>query len=221
MPRSALLLMTLSAAASLFAQGPAAGTAVTGAPYSATETTQTKQTVAGANPVERTRQAKIYRDNQGRVRTETTVLGDEDKTQTVVSIFDPVAGVIAVLNPHTQTVMKHPLPPAAPATPRPGAPQAQTTDLGAKTIGGLACTGKRTVITIPAGTKGSTQPVEIVREVWTSTVLKIAVQSSSSDPRYGTSTMELSDVSQTEPAATLFQIPANYTVNAPAVHSDN
>ena len=39
------------------------------------------------------------------------------------------------------------------------------------------------------------------------------VKSSNSDPRFGQTTYELSNINRTAPGATLFQIPADYTMD--------
>jgi hypothetical protein len=52
----------------------------------------------------------------------------------------------------------------------------------------------------------------MVRTTWTSTALKIPVEVKISDPQRGTSDMELTVTSQTEPAASLFTVPSTYTI---------
>jgi hypothetical protein len=44
--------------------------------------------------------------------------------------------------------------------------------------------------------------------------LKVPVLVNMSDPRRGTSTMQLTNISQTAPDPTLFQIPSSYTVKS-------
>jgi hypothetical protein len=168
---------------------------------------------------------KVYRDSEGRARRETTRTARSGQTQTFVTIFDPVAGFEARLNPEKLTAEKHTLPPqngTAPTAPKPpsgeNAPQVATADLGSKTIEGLAVTGKQVTTTIPAGEMGNSEAIQTVRVVWTSTVLKVPVMITSTNPRFGTSTTQLSGVSQAEPDATLFQIPSNYTVSTRAGH---
>ncbi len=195
--------------------GPGSHTPVTGAPYSATETRQVHQTLADGNQISHQNQSKIYRDSQGRVRMEhTTPDGD-----TRIAIFDPIAGVSYMLDPSKQTAVKRTLPAApqnASGTPPPphrrSAANVQTEDLGTQTINGLAATGKRETETIPAGAIGNAQPIVTTREIWTSTALKVPVLIKSSDPRFGTSTMQLGNILQGEPDPALFQVPSNYTV---------
>ena len=59
---------------------------------------------------------------------------------------------------------------------------------------------------------GNQQPIQIVRETWISTDLKVPVMIKSSDPRFGDMVMQLTNIAQAEPEASLFQIPAGYTI---------
>ena len=92
--------------------------------------------------------------------------------------------------------------------------QVQTDNLGLQTINGLAATGTRTTQTIPAGAIGNTQPIQIVREVWMSQDLKIPVMIKTTDPRFGNTVMQLTNVQTTNPDPALFQVPAGYTVQS-------
>lgn len=208
----------------LFA-GPGSKTPVTGAPYSAVQVTQFQQALEGGNQISRQVQSKVYRDGQGRMRIEGTAGPGAFHGQaggTVISIFDPVAGYSHVLNPQKMTVMSRAIPtgkkPDSVAGGRPhgrgqgpNAPQVTTEDLGTQTINGLAATGTRTTRTIPAGAFGNAQPIQIVREVWVSTDLKVPLTIKSSDPRFGTTVTQLTNITQGEPDASLFQVPAGYS----------
>jgi hypothetical protein len=197
--------------------GPGSRTPITGAPYSAVETRQVQQTLADGNQISHQDQSKVYRDSQGRIRMEhTTPQGD-----TRIAIFDPVAGFEYILDPAKQTAVKRALPApkqtsSSETTPPPPhhrfAGTTQTEDLGTETINNLAATGKRETETIPAGAIGNAQPIVVTREIWTSTVLKVPVLIKTSDARFGTTNMQLTNVVQGEPDPALFQVPSNYTV---------
>jgi hypothetical protein len=90
------------------------------------------------------------------------------------------------------------------------APQAE--QLGSKVIEGISADGVRHTITIPAGQIGNERAIEIVDEMWRSPELQVTVQSTHNDPRMGTTSYSLKNVSRAEPAATLFQVPPDYTV---------
>jgi hypothetical protein len=192
---------------------PGSRTPVTGAPYSAIETTESQQALTDGNQIVRQDQAKVFRDSQGRVRTERAGRGPE--ASAVIAIFDPVAGFSHVLNPATMTAFKTPVQmenTGAGHSKRHEAPDVQTEDLGTQVINGLAATGTRTTRTIPAGAIGNQQAMRIVREVWVSLDLKIPLLIKSSDPRFGNTVMQLTNIVRAEPDASLFQVPGGYTV---------
>ena len=68
--------------------------------------------------------------------------------------------------------------------------QAQTEDLGSKTMEGVTVTGTRTTRTIRRARSAMTEPLSIVTEVWTSPELKTVVYSKRSDPRMGDQTFQ-------------------------------
>jgi hypothetical protein len=198
-------------------------TPVTGAPYSGVETTEVQRKLDDGNQIARESQTKVYRDGQGRVRMERTGARPNGQERSFITIFDPVAGYSYVLNPQTKRAMKRALPSGD--RPKMGAGMgrgmgpgagkgnnAQTEDLGTQTINGLAATGTRITRTIPAGAIGNQQPIVTTRETWISTALKVPVQIKTSDPRFGSSTLQLTNVVQAEPDPALFQVPSDYTV---------
>ena len=92
------------------------------------------------------------------------------------------------------------------------APDAKTESLGDKAIDGIPVTGTKTTNTIPAGTIGNDKDLVITRETWYSPDLKLVVQSTQTDPRFGETTYSLTNVQRSEPDSALFQVPAGYTV---------
>ena len=84
--------------------------------------------------------------------------------------------------------------------------------LAARVIEGLRVEGVRRTMTIPTGQIGNERPIVVTSEEWTSPELKILVLSESNDPRTGTSTYKLVNVKRGEPQASLFQVPADYTI---------
>jgi hypothetical protein len=110
-------------------------------------------------------------------------------------------------------------------TPGPGGPEpeihffgdsskanANTEKLPAQLVEGVMAEGTRTTVTIPAGEIGNEQPIQIVSERWYSTELQTVVMTRHSDPRFGENTYKLTNITRTEPAATLFQVPGDYAV---------
>jgi hypothetical protein len=85
-------------------------------------------------------------------------------------------------------------------------------DLGKQIIEGVEAEGKRNTITIPAGEMGNERPIEIVSERWYSPELQLVVMTRLNDPRSGETIYKLTNINRSEPAKSLFEVPAGYTV---------
>ena len=96
-------------------------------------------------------------------------------------------------------------------TPKHG-PKPKTESLGKQTIEGVEAEGTRTTITIAAGEIGNERPIQIVTERWYSPELQTVVMSKSSDPFVGDSVYRLTNINRSEPAHSLFEVPADYKV---------
>jgi hypothetical protein len=199
------------------------GRVVTGAPYSATVTNSDVQSLADGNTIQHTTSGSVARDSQGRTYEQLTFNGarfGQSGPTTMVFITDPVAGYAYSLNATTKVAFRHALktPPAGAEPHGPhgaGGPDAAnrvTSDLGTQVIGGVNATGKSITQTIPAGTAGNAMPIVITREIWTSPDLQIPVLAKLSDPRFGQSTYSLTNIQRADPAASLFQVPSDYTI---------
>jgi hypothetical protein len=206
------------------------GKIVTGAPYSAVAVTETKQTLADGNVIDRKVQSNVYRDSQGRTRRETTFAGvgtlpASGQPRSMVMIHDPVAGTAFVLHADQKTAEQLP-------APQKGARNTDNVqgrmeahfdkevangtlkkeDLGIQTINGVSAQGTRYTRTIPAGQIGNAIAITIVNERWYSSDLQVVVKSVRNDPRLGQVTYTLTSVQRTEPAASLFTVPSDYSV---------
>jgi hypothetical protein len=91
-------------------------------------------------------------------------------------------------------------------------PEVRNEDLGQQVIEGVAAEGHRTVQTWPAGAVGNDRPFQVVSENWYSAEIKETVLSTNSDPRSGENTTKLINIGRSEPDASLFMPPADYTV---------
>lgn len=206
---------------------------VAGAPYSGVEVTVEQQALANGNVIQRQVTRNTYRDAQGRVRIESEFTRPATATAQAttvkrITISDPVGGYLHEVNPQNKTVISRAVRPAgaqagansggprrnANGSNRPTNPNVQTESLGTQTINGVAATGERITRTIPAGTIGNAQPIQTVRETWMSADLKVPVMVKTSDPRFGTRVMQLTQINRAEPDAALFQVPAGYTVKS-------
>lgn len=84
--------------------------------------------------------------------------------------------------------------------------------LQATTIEGVRAQGTRRTTTIPARAIGNELPINVVSEEWTSPELQVLVMTKHSDPRTGESTYRMRNINRSEPYASLFQVPADYTI---------
>jgi TonB family protein len=88
----------------------------------------------------------------------------------------------------------------------------KTETLGKQTIEGIECEGKRSVSTIPAGEIGNERTIEMIRESWYSPELQMTILTKQTDPRFGESTYRVTNINRSEPEASLFQVPNDYTI---------
>jgi hypothetical protein len=204
------------------------GSPVAGAPYSATRTITRVEKLENGATITHTTVIHEARDENGRLYRQ-AVSGDPSHPVTEYSVFDPVNRVSmhwSSLGKQAE-VMHLPDPDQAAAHWAHGAEtgvgrgsahakglarQGQVESLGSKTISGLVADGTRTTRVIPAGAQGNDQPLTITHESWVSSDMKIELERVDSDPRVGTTTVQVTNVSRNEPPATLFAAPAGYTV---------
>ena len=214
-------------------EGMHGGKVVTGAPFSAVAISESTQTLTDGNRITRKTQTNLFRDSQGRFRKEVTLpaIGPLAASGTPKSFFiinDPVTGTSFILHPDTKTAEQL-------FSKRKGAMkggmrdkmkekfdshmQEETSngtlkkeDLGTQTIAGVLAQGTRITKTIPAGQIGNEKPILIVRETWYSNDLQMVVKSARSNPWSGESTYTLTNIQRSEPAASLFAVPSDFTV---------
>lgn len=84
--------------------------------------------------------------------------------------------------------------------------------LGQRSFNGIPATGIRTLHIIPAGVIGNLKPITTVSEEWYSHPYHLLVSSTHTDPRYGTHSYRLTQISTANPPRTLFTIPSGYKV---------
>lgn len=204
------------------------GKTVTGAPFSATFSTQSTETLSDGNKIQHSSTGTIARDSEGRTRRDMTLpaIGPwATAGQTplhAVFLSDPVAGTHFALDPDRKVARQIPMFRGgrwggsggldARAARKGFAKNLVTTDLGTQTINGISAQGTRYTHTIPAGTIGNEKPIEVVTEVWYSPELQINVMRKHSDPFMGDNVTQLTEIQRQEPDAALFQVPADYTV---------
>jgi hypothetical protein len=167
----------------------------------------------------------------------------QGESQTLTTIFDPVTKEhidFTSDNKVAHVITMPPFPPGAPATiaafpmviagsaagggpvtvqAQAAAPQTngiaepKTESLGTQWIEGIQTTGTRVRRTIPAGTIGNDKDLVITHETWYSPELKLVIQSTQDDPRFGQTTFTLKNLQPRQPDETLFQVPPDYKIN--------
>lgn len=272
-----------------------------GKPFSATVTTQSVQTLADGTRVTQSTTTALYRDAEGRVRTETTPQSRGSSSQLKsITIRDSVAGVTYLLDPVKKTAARigmagiavgpaaaatggpvgrlsvpatqpqgqqgRELPGQAPppvpvsggrggrgtgagtgtgvgvgsadgagargragaVTPPPSEiekrlaalsqqmqtrnnPNETTEDLGIQIVNGVPARGARVTTVVPVGAIGNDREFRSVSERWFSDDLNLLIKSVSSDPRFGTTTYEMTNIIRAAPDTSLFQVPSEYT----------
>jgi hypothetical protein len=90
---------------------------------------------------------------------------------------------------------------------------AETTEnLAQQVVNGVTAQVVRTVMTIPKGQIGNDREIKVLTERWVSNDLQMLIKSNNSDPRFGETSYQLTGIVEREPEASLFQIPAGYSV---------
>jgi hypothetical protein len=212
---------------------------VKGAPYSADVVNQSVQTLSDGNRIVRSTTSHVYRDSEGRVRREEDRLsGSPGVTITdpvagsswmldvdshtarqipmLARIYNAVLGPTGDMERLTVLLNGQPNVFVAPnGTARgggPGGEQSVEERLAPRVIEGVRVEGTRRTSTVAAGAIGNERALVATTEEWTSPELKVLVLSEHSDPRTGTSTYKLVNLKRAEPAASLFQVPSDFTI---------
>ena len=214
---------------------------VKGAPYSGEAVTETVQVLSDGNRITRKNTAQVYRDSEGRSRRDQTLggvgpWGAANESFQRVFIYDPVAGFHYILNPQEHTARKMPIPQAGvegsslgirteTRVARPfvrgfaggfsavDSQKAVKESLGQQVIEGVQVEGTRSTVTIEAGKIGNELPIQIVSERWYSPELQVVVMSKHIDPRVGETSYRLTNINRSDPAPSLFELPADYKLD--------
>ncbi len=210
-------------------------------PYKAHAVTETKRTLADGSHITESATAMLARDSEGRtVHAETfansstvTTIDDPVAQRHIHYASDTkIAHVLPLPNPAPSSGAPKAIGAAffgSAAGPAGGAvgffvqgragssqpdskPNTTTESLGTKTIEGIEVTGTRSTSTIPAGAIGNEEALTTTREEWYSPQLKLIIQSTQNDPRFGQTTYTLKDIQQGPPDEALFQVPPDYKI---------
>jgi TonB family protein len=82
---------------------------VKGAPFSAEIVSETIQTLLDGNRIVQRSEGRIYRDGEGRTRSERTYqMGGSSEQKQTITIYDPIANVNSILDPEARIARKTP-----------------------------------------------------------------------------------------------------------------
>jgi hypothetical protein len=230
---SALLACSLSAQDSTeTSRGPDGGTRVhvtgiqvlpvAGKPFSGRDSIEWTRTLEDGSVVVAHLTALVARDSQGRIRRERTNFVPADSNEQ----SKPIDMIIMDLAEHTRTtcniasrrctVTDYSTP--VKFSPLPAGPLdrgkrfLERESLGSDVVDDLNVVGTRETLTINAGVIGNSDPVVTTREFWYSADLEINLSVTRKDPREGTQTIQLIDLSRDEPDPSLFRVPSDYVI---------
>jgi hypothetical protein len=203
---------------------------VIGRPYSAEQVHSTVRVLADGTKISHQGHHFVARDAEGRVRVEVRLASGQDGQPDAVQVYviDPVAHTLGTWLVGLQeakneaTIFKIPAPNAqqpvklaSETSPKVDArPQPIVTveDLGMDSLQGIAVSVQKTTTIVPAGRSGNDKPITKTHEVWASPDLKLVLKEEWNDPRTGTKTVELQNLSRSDPNPALFRPPPGYAV---------
>lgn len=210
-------------------------TPIPNAPFSGTVRVERTDIQPNGNTLQLWSERKIARDNEGRIYNEfrpfvpTTAKTVPDAI--MIHLYDPHNRMTEYLDPkqkmYRMMILNRP-----PATDTPedfasstaaAAPQSDFTrqeDLGYRTIAGLQVHGVRVTQSLTAAESGTGQKVTVTNEYWYSDVLRLNLATKHNDPRSGSVTLTVTQIDRGEPSATLFGMPADYTMDGLAKPSE-
>jgi len=211
----------------------------TGLPFSADVEEENDKFLADGNHIHYEVHGKIFRDSEGRMRTETEapVFNSNSKPFVHINITDMVEGRIIFLDMEhkiaTVTLLGRPTAVAALTIPKDSAnqnPKIQPVptvpehrlptpsrnpapeDLGTSQIEGFTVQGTRSTHIMNAGMIGNDRPIATTTERWFSLELKMDLVKITDSPDGGRHVRKLVNIHAGEPDPLLFQIPPDFKV---------
>lgn len=193
------------------------------APFTATVITTWQRKIEDGSTVTIQNHRTIARDSSGRIFQERRNLypaGDSRENDIrQIEISDPAShemyqcrrqARVCELTVYYGRVQSAPLLPTGPI--HDGKAFLTRESLGNDSVDGVEAVGTRETTTLNAGTIGNNKNISIVKEFWYSPQLGINVIEKRQDPRVGTQSFRVSNISLTEPDSSLFQLPEGYRV---------
>ena len=208
---------------SSFASGELASDSaiVQGAPFAALGVKETTQLLSDGTRRVRRASVRLYRDSAGRTRNEWgRPFAGQAAAFAPAMIYDAPTGTAYMLVPSERSVIKLYAPTetgarqvkvVTPQSPPDNIRQVvgdRVEPLGTQMIEGISAEGVR--VTSAIQVDGRTD--KVVYESWYSQELRRNVLIKCTDPRFGEAVYRLTEISRTEPAQTLFAVPADYRI---------
>lgn len=201
---------------------------MTNAPFSLTLQTEWVQTLSDGGTITMGNERHIARDKAGRIFQERKFIMPKTQAQysriTFLQISDPSTHVYYncgmlddkhLCSEHaysdTTSTVVNPLGPPPGPLPN-GIGNATRENLGESTMEGVTTTGMRESVTYNPGVFGNDNPMTIQREYWFAPKLGINLLSRRTDPRFGTQTFTVTNLSLDEPDPQLFKLPKGFKV---------
>jgi hypothetical protein len=192
------------------------------APFSSVVTAEWTKTLEDRSTVTRQNHRVVMRDGAGRIYQERRTLvptnGQAEPLLVRVEISDPALHIkyfcqpdklVCVLRDYTG-------PPADVVEPVGSIGEGKMVltreELGKNNLSGVEVTGTRETRVIGAGVIGNDRPISITKEFWYSPQLGLNMLVKRSDPRVGTQTFTVTEVSLSEPDPNYFQVPTKFKV---------
>jgi hypothetical protein len=195
---------------------------VAGKPFSGQDSIEWTRTLEDGSSVTTHLTALVARDGQGRIHRERVRFVPANSNQQSkpfeITILDPAehTRTICDVSAHHCSITNYSMPvkfAALPAGPLDNGKRFLAREsLGSNTMDDLNVVGTRETLTINAGVIGNNQPVVTTREFWYSSDLEINLSVTRKDPREGTQVLQIVGLSRSDPDASLFQVPAEFTV---------
>lgn len=197
-------------------------------PFTATLQTEWVRALANGGTITVVNQRRIARDSSGRVYQERWLLvpkgGKQESQMSAIQISDPNRHLLftcmmldgqhichkTFYAASTSTLVKFEGPPTGPLPNDAG--DAVHEELGKQQIAGMETVGTRDSTTYNPGVFGNDTAVTVEREYWFSPQLGVNLLSKRSDPRFGSQTFTITEVSISEAEAQLFDLPKGFTV---------
>lgn len=198
--------------------------ALRNAPFRATVNTEWTRILEDGTTVTIQNHRTVVRDSTGRIYQQRTVLVPDGQDSKVwrIEISDPARHLAYFCFPAAHACASHPYFSPVLRAPLPEGPRDDNNRyltrvaLGTNTIGGVDVVGTRETTTIAAGAMGNDHAITITKDFWYSPKLGINLSVKRVDPRSGTETFSVSDISLAEPDPRYFAIPAGYRMETPA-----